>query len=292
MAIRILVVDEAAFVRDSLKKALRSFLPDVDVFDAANGSRALPILRGNKIDLTLSDWDLPEMSGQELLQWTRDSEEYKKMPFIVVSGTGDRELVMKAIESGANDFMAKPFSPDELQKKVVKQLAKIGYRPKVKNNGASSSLEALQAGVRKPQMMKPRTIKSGAEALMTKKAAKPASSSADILTGGSRSKKGFNGSALLTIGQVRCKCAVHDISLTAAQLITERPPKLFQLFENGKIEIADDKTHIIATLNVYVHMMQASEPRPDASKMQLVVRYINNPPEAMEALSKHIAKNR
>ena len=287
MAIRILVVDETAFVRDSLKKALRRFLPDVDLFDAVNGSRALPVLRSNKIDLVISEWDLEEMSGQELLQWMRNDETYQKSPFIVTSGVGERDLVMKAIEAGASDFMAKPFSPDELQKKVVKQLAKIGYRPKVKGNGSASSLEALQSGVRKREVMKPREIKSGADALMSKKA-----SSADILTGKAKQKKGFNGTALLTIGQTHCKCVVHDITLTAAQLITERPPNLFHLFDTGTIEIADDKTEIIAKLKVYVHMLQAGDPRPDATKLQLVVRYVDNPPEAMENLSRHIAKSK
>lgn len=286
MAIRVLVVDEAAFVRDSLKRALRRFLPDVDVFDAVNGSRALPILRANKIDITISDWELPEMSGKELLRWVRESENYAKMPFIVISSGGDRDLVMQAIESGANDFMAKPFSPDELQKKVVKQLARIGYKANLKGNVSASSLDALTKGVKKPTVMKPREIKSGAEALLTK----PNSSSADVLTGGSKKKKSFAGSALLKVGKINCKCAIQGISLTAINLVTERPPQMFKLFDIASIEIADEKANIIANLKVYVHMLQAADPRPDATKIQLIVRYVDNPPELMEPLSKAISK--
>ena len=67
MALRILIVDDAAFVRDTIKRTLRRFLQDVEIFDANNGHRAIAALKANKIHLILSDWEMPEMSGEELL---------------------------------------------------------------------------------------------------------------------------------------------------------------------------------------------------------------------------------
>ncbi len=284
MGIRILVVDETAFARDSLKRSLRRFLSDVEVFDAPNGSRALPLLRANKMNIVIADWELPEMSGEELLRWVRNDETYQKIPFIIVSSITDKSMVMNAVQAGASDFMAKPFSPDELQKKVVKQLAKIGYRPKQKGNGSAGSLETLTSGVRKPTVMKPRKIESADSFFKNKKP-----SSADVLTGGTK-KGGFNGSALLLIGQQRVRCEVNDLSLTGINLIAERPDPMFTVFDSAKIEIADDKANILATLNVYIHMLQAYDQRPDSSKIKLTARFINNKPEQMKEISRVIAK--
>lgn len=290
MKIRILVVDETAFVRDALKRAVRRFLKDVEVHDAINGSRALPVLRTNKIDLIITDWDMEEMNGRELLEWLRNEEKYAKTPCIVVSDEGDKNLVMGAINAGANDFMAKPFSPDEVQRKVVKQLARIGMKPKGvgETNRPENSLSALTGGAAgggapKPQVMKPREIKDAGfgKPAPKKKAAAPKGPS-------------FSGTAHVHFSNGTLKCDIKDLSLTGLSGVVERPPveSMPMLFEQASADIEDAKGHPIAKLNVYVNALQASDPRPDSNSLKINLRYADNEPEKFEQLSKVVARSR
>src|SRR5690606_16921667 len=98
MAIRILVVDDASFIRDMLKKHLRDRLPGVEVFDAVDGNRALAVMKTQAIDLILSDWEMPNMSGEELLRAVRANPGSATTPFIMVTSRGDRSYVIKAVE--------------------------------------------------------------------------------------------------------------------------------------------------------------------------------------------------
>ena len=71
MAIRILVVDDATFIRDMIKKQLRDKIPGVEILDAPDGTRALAQLKNQSVDLILSDWEMPNMTGAELLTAVR-----------------------------------------------------------------------------------------------------------------------------------------------------------------------------------------------------------------------------
>ncbi|MFT5083610.1 MAG: CheY-like chemotaxis protein [Lentisphaeria bacterium] len=285
MLIRILVVDEAAFVRDTLKRSLRRFLDKVEVYDAINGNRAIAALKANKIDLILSDWDLPELSGAELLRWVRSEEKYEKTPFIVVSSQGDRNMVVRAIESGASDFLPKPFSPDDVQKKVVKQLARIGYKAKQKAATGGSgfgSIDVLTSGGGAPQkaaVQKPREIKSAGgfgSPAKAKPASKPKSNS-------------FGGRAQLRFSQCTCICEISELSLTAMNGLMPRPEIMPTIFDTATAEMVSAKGQPLGILNVYVHSLQSVDPRQDAGTLKITVRFAGNSPEQFEALSKAIA---
>ncbi|MEC8427885.1 MAG: response regulator, partial [Pseudomonadota bacterium] len=129
MAIRFLVVDDATFIRDMVKKQLRERIPGAEVFDAVDGNRAVAQLKKQHVDVILSDWEMPGMSGEEFLQWVRSQEEFQATPFIMVTSRGDRDHVMKAVQAGVSDYITKPFSSDELIKKVFKQLRKMDKMP-------------------------------------------------------------------------------------------------------------------------------------------------------------------
>ncbi|MFL0811306.1 MAG: response regulator [Agarilytica sp.] len=288
MKIRILIVDETAFVRDALKRAVRRFLKEVDIHDAINGQRALPVLRTNKIDIVITDWDMQEMNGRELVEWMRKEEKYAKTPIIITSDEGDKNLVMGAITAGANDFMAKPFSPDEVQKKVVKQLARIGMKPKgvQATNQAENSLSALtgsSVAAKKPKVMKPREIKDagfGKPAAAKKAPAAKASN--------------FTGTAHVHFSNGTLKCDIKDLSLTGLSGVLERPPveSMPQIFEQASADIEDAAGKPIAQLNVYVHALQAADPRPDSGGLKINLRYADNEPEKFEQLSKAVARSR
>src|SRR5690554_7907254 len=93
-----LVVDDAPFIRDLIKKALRSHFPGLQIEEAVNGSKARQLLARTSFDLILCDWEMPEMSGLELLEWFRGQPGQQKTPFIMVTSRGDRDNVVQRSE--------------------------------------------------------------------------------------------------------------------------------------------------------------------------------------------------
>ena len=287
MTVRVLVVDEAAFVRDSMKRALRSFLAQVEVHDAANGNRAIAALKGNKIDMVLSDWDLPELDGAELLAWLRNEERYKKTPFIVVS-SGGRDQVVKAIEAGASDFLNKPFSPDDLQKKVVKQLSRVGMKAKQKTipGQEENPFALLTSKAKSPKTNDVKTANLAGNPLLGGAAkARPAPKPKAAPKGnanGSSAKLQFNGHSV--------DCKLNDISLQALNGMIPREDEIPKMFETLSMDINSASGESIAHLNGYVHSMQAAELRSNSQQLRIMVRFENNPPESLEGLSKFVAR--
>ena len=82
--LKALVVDDASFVRDLVKRTVRQRFPVIETTDAQNGRRAQSLMSRTTFDLILCDWEMPEMSGLELLQWMRQQPQYEKVPFIMI----------------------------------------------------------------------------------------------------------------------------------------------------------------------------------------------------------------
>ena len=100
--VSVLVVDDATFIRDLVKKGLRDNFPGVQIEEAINGRKAQQMLSRQVIDLILCDWEMPEMSGLELLTWCREQDNLKTTPFIMVTSRGDKENVVQAIQAGVS----------------------------------------------------------------------------------------------------------------------------------------------------------------------------------------------
>jgi len=132
--VSVLVVDDAPFIRDLVKKSLRNHFPGIHIEEAINGRKAQQMLAKQDFDLILCDWEMPELSGLELLSWCRSEERLKTTPFVMVTSRGDKENVVQAIQAGVSDFIGKPFSSEQLISKVQKALSKAG------------KLQALAAG--------------------------------------------------------------------------------------------------------------------------------------------------
>ena len=77
------------------------------------------------LDLIISDYNMPEMDGLELLRAVRGHPMARKVPFILVTGRGDRELVVKAAEAGVNNYVIKPFTPQILRDKIEQVMGKL-----------------------------------------------------------------------------------------------------------------------------------------------------------------------
>lgn len=116
--IKILLVEDAVTMRKIEINTLKS-LGFVNVLEAGDGQIATVILQEQgDVDLVISDWNMPNMGGYELLVWMRERDEFKQIPFLMATGQSDRSQAQKASEGGANGLIAKPFGPSELKEKM------------------------------------------------------------------------------------------------------------------------------------------------------------------------------
>lgn len=119
MKVKVLIADDAATVRAVTKSMLKQSFPNIIVEEAVNGKEAQHLLEQFHYDLVISDWEMPEMSGDELLLWMKKTPGLKNIPFIMVSARNDAESVKKAIELGANSFIVKPYTAEILTQRIV-----------------------------------------------------------------------------------------------------------------------------------------------------------------------------
>ena len=152
--VSVLVVDDATFIRDLVKKGLRDNFPGVQIEEAINGRKAQQMLSRQVVDLILCDWEMPEMSGLELLTWCREQPQLKAMPFVMVTSRGDKENVVQAIQAGVSGYVSKPFTNEQLLTKVKQALNKVGKLDTLMNSAptkmnsafGNDSLSALTGG--------------------------------------------------------------------------------------------------------------------------------------------------
>lgn len=110
-----LVVDDSLTIRRIVIKAL-SLVGINDATEAGDGAEAVKAAQESDFDLILLDWNMPKMSGIEALRALRQAG--KKTPVIMVTTEAEKSRVIEAIKTGANDYLIKPFSPDQLAAKV------------------------------------------------------------------------------------------------------------------------------------------------------------------------------
>jgi two-component system chemotaxis response regulator CheY len=109
----ILVVDDSAAMRSLLVSALETLGP-LNIVQANNGFEALRMLPREHIDLVLTDINMPDINGLELLSFMRNNPLYKDVPVVVISTEGSRKDIEKGLALGANEYLVKPFNPDLL----------------------------------------------------------------------------------------------------------------------------------------------------------------------------------
>ncbi len=120
----ILVVDDSVIMRMFLVLNLKRMLK-VNISEAVNGLDALAKIKNNKIDLLLTDMNMPEMNGAELVRWVRTGLN-SDMPIIVITTMGEIKDRERGMELGANGYLTKPVNQTELIKTVCKYLG--GYK--------------------------------------------------------------------------------------------------------------------------------------------------------------------
>lgn len=115
---RILIVDDF----DTMHKIIRDILHELgysDTVSAYNGEKAFEILSGGgKIDLIISDWNMPKMTGLELLKKVKKTKDLADIPFIMVTAEAEKERIIVAIKEKVNQYIIKPFNARMLGEKI------------------------------------------------------------------------------------------------------------------------------------------------------------------------------
>lgn len=116
--IKIVVADDENSVVITLKKLIESMFKDVRIFGAKDGLEAWAYLQDENPDIILSDISMPGMNGIDLLKRIRANPEYERVYYMVMTAAREQKLRMKAMEEGADDFIGKPFSVEDIAPKL------------------------------------------------------------------------------------------------------------------------------------------------------------------------------
>ena len=119
---KILFVEDSPTMRRIVANSLKK-LGIQNATEAENGVDALEKIQKEDFDLILTDWNMPEMNGQELVEHVRKMDKYKSIPILMITTRGMEDDVMTAIKSGVNGYMVKPFTPELLKKKMIEIFA-------------------------------------------------------------------------------------------------------------------------------------------------------------------------
>ncbi|MCM8531359.1 MAG: response regulator [Lentisphaeraceae bacterium] len=121
---RVLLIDDSTTMRKIQRRALNTLgIEDID--EAPNGKEGVDKLQAESYsyNLVMLDMNMPEMGGLEVLKTVRADPNSKNIPIVMCTSVADKEQVMEAIKSGASNYVVKPFTPEDLQKKVSKYIS-------------------------------------------------------------------------------------------------------------------------------------------------------------------------
>lgn len=268
--LRILVVDDTKFIRDLVSKTIRTRYPEIMIDEAQNGRQAQSMLQKNEYSLVLCDWEMPEMSGIDLLQWVRGTPALEGQPFIMVTSLDEKEHVVEAVQKGVNDYMAKPFSGEQLITKMMKTLVKTGKVSRDEYAG----------------MGRKERVTSGADAM-------------SLLTGGvsaspktaSKKRRGALGKALLMYNETRQTVIVRDITTEEVSLVVRCADGLPGLAQHVRMGLVagDEQNPAKVTAAGFIMMMQLAEKKPESESAVVKVQFANEEREVREQLSEVVS---
>jgi two-component system chemotaxis response regulator CheY len=129
---KILVADDMPTIRDLVKGQLKA-MGYKNILEAADGEQALNLLiqnnsYGNRIELVISDWNMPKMTGLEFLKQVRGSQEWANLPFVLLTSESERDQVTEAILAGVSQYVVKPFAAKAFEEKLRGVWAKHNQR--------------------------------------------------------------------------------------------------------------------------------------------------------------------
>ncbi|MFK3793434.1 MULTISPECIES: response regulator [Pseudomonas] len=298
--VSVLVVDDASFIRDLVKKCLRNYFPGIKIEDAVNGKKAQAMLAREAFDLVLCDWEMPEMSGLELLTWCRGQEALKAMPFVMVTSRGDKENVVQAIQAGVSGYVSKPFTNEQLLTKVKQALNKVGKLDTLMNSAptkmnsafGNDSLSALTGG--KAEVVAPAARPAAPAAAAPAPAAAPSrgllNSPPVKAPAAAAAASGGRGQGQLRLPGGTQPCVIKALSIKEALLVVKRTENLPQVLDSAVLDLEQGENAEVARLNGYLHAVVAHEPKPDSDWLQLTFRFVDQDAQKLDYISRLIAR--
>jgi len=123
--LKFLVVDDFSTMRRIVRNLLKE-LGFQNVDEAEDGVAALSKLRGSQFDFVVSDWNMPNMTGIDLLKEIRADDNLKHLPVLMVTAEAKKENIISAAQAGANGYIVKPFTAATLEEKLNKIFQNVG----------------------------------------------------------------------------------------------------------------------------------------------------------------------
>lgn len=253
---KILIVDDAQFIRDHVTRIVKQHFPDYQIDAAVDGDDGRQVMSREQYDLILCDWEMPGLSGLELLQWARAQNGYRDIPFVMVTSRGERDYVLQAIKAGVNDYLSKPFEDAQLVEKVRKFM---GRRIEASGEARRRAAQMLASG------------ESPAQAKKT--TAKP------------------KGLAQLRSGGALLKCAIQDITLKSIKVIIKREGGMPQLLEHVVVDI-DHAGKTLVQMNGFISGLAANTPDVETHFISVDVLFTDNDPAKLELLTRYITRQK
>ncbi len=121
MGYKILIVEDSPTIRSLIISTLES-AGDFNFVETGGGFEALKILPREKFDLIITDINMPDINGLELVSFVKKNDLYRNIPLIIISTESSKNDIAKGLSLGADEYIVKPFKPEELQNIVLKYL--------------------------------------------------------------------------------------------------------------------------------------------------------------------------
>lgn len=268
MSLKILVVDDASFTRDLIRRTLRKQFPAVEIEEAVNGRKAQQMLTKVQFDMVLCDWEMPEVTGVELLKWCREQPKYKKedVPFVMITSRGDKSHVVEAVQSGVTDYLGKPFSSEQLINKVVSAAKKhkidgklSTQKPRESNapGGVSSaSLDVLMGAGKSTPVRATKFINPDAPAVIVKDVKIP---------------------TLVRFEAKQFRCMIVQFSKTEATMFIKSDDVVPQVLGQAVLDLEFGGK--INRLNYYIQSVATTEKKHDSTFLTVILSLIDQDSE-------------
>jgi len=117
LKMKVLIVDDFATMRRIVRNVLKQ-IGFTNMVEADNGKAALKVLKKEKIDLILCDWNMPEMPGIDLLKAIKSDDELKNIPFVMVTAEAQKDNIIEAVKAGVSSYVVKPFTAETVSEKL------------------------------------------------------------------------------------------------------------------------------------------------------------------------------
>lgn len=276
--VKVLVVDDASFVRDLVKKGIRAHFPAFKLLEASDGRAAQAVLEKEELDLILCDWEMPNMTGEQLLQWMRGNPATAETPFVMITSRGERENVMRAVELKADNYIVKPFTAEKLVGVITKVLAKsLNMTPQALKQLAGTSSGAKGFSSDLPIAA---TIGPGSEP----PPAPPRSERAEASV-----RVAGKVLAQLRFSDRTIQCLLKEIGVQRLVGVIRRDERMPRILD---LAVADLETRNgdVARINCYVHTLQAREHNYESEFINITVEFIDADADKLAHLRRYMAE--